>query len=328
MSKHYPVTLSHLQHLADKTVAIIGYGNQGAAQAKNLRDSGVRTIIGLRPTGNTYLIAKDDGFEVYPIAEAVAQADLIVMLMPDESIGQVFTDQVQPHVKTGATLGLAHGFAVHFETLTVPGHMNVVLMAPKGTGAGVRSQYLAGTAVPFLLSVYQDATGTAEAVALAYLAGQGAHKSLVLGTTIKEETETDLFGEQAVLCGGMVNLMQAGFEVLVEAGYSPEAAYFECIHEMKLVIDLVNARGIAGMNLAISDTAEYGEYTSGNHIVPLTETKARMHQVLAKIQDGSFAQAFMKEHAADKPTLATRREQTRQHPMEKVGNQLRQHLFG
>ena len=327
MSKQYHLTAEHMHHLHDKTVAIIGYGNQGAAQAKNLRDSGIRTIIGLRPTGNTYRIAKDDGFEVYPIEEASAMADMIVMLMPDESIGGVFTEQVLPHVKQGATLGLAHGFAVHFNTLSVPDHMNVVLVAPKGTGAGVRSQYLAGVAVPFLVSIHQDATGTAEAMALAYIAGQGGHKSMVLGTTIKEETETDLFGEQAVLCGGVVNLMQAGFEVLVEAGYSPEAAYFECIHELKLVIDLVNARGIAGMNVAISDTAEYGEYVSGERIVPLATTKANMRAVLDEIQDGSFAKAFMAEHHAGKPTLAERRKQTSAHAMEVVGRELRGELF-
>ena len=313
--------------LEGKTVAIIGYGSQGHAHALNLRDSGVKVIVGLRKGGQSWEVAEKDGFEVMPIAEAAAAGDVVMILINDEIMGEVYASEIAPNLKDGAAVAFAHGFNIRYDQIVPAENIDVFLAAPKGPGHTVRGQFMAGKGVPCLVAVEQDATGNAMDVALAYIAGIGGARAGILETTFTEETETDLFGEQTVLCGGVVDLMRCGFEVLVEAGYSPESAYFECLHELKLIIDLVNKAGVAGMNYSISDTAEYGEYVSGPVVLPAEETKERMRAVLENIQNGNFAQNWIEENKKGRPLFNERRQAVYDHPMEVVGRELREKML-
>jgi len=316
-----------IKKLSGKTVTIIGYGSQGHAHAMNLRDSGVNVIIGARESGASWGKAKADGFSVLPIAEAAKAGDIVMLLVNDEVMAEVYEAEIAPHLTAGKALAFAHGFNIRYGQIKPPADVDVFLAAPKGPGHTVRGQFVAGKGVPCLVAIDQDATGHALEVALAYIAGIGGARAGVLETTMTEETETDLFGEQTVLCGGVVDLMRCGFEVLVEAGYSPESAYFECIHELKLIIDLVNKAGASGMNFSISDTAEFGEYVSGPRIIPAEETKARMREVLTDVQDGTFADKWIKEHKAGRPLFNAKREALHDHPMEVIGRELREKML-
>ena len=327
MAKLYYEKDCNLSNLDGKTVAIVGYGSQGHAHALNLRDSGVNVIIGLRPTGKSYAVAKKDGFEVLPIAEAAKKADIITLLINDEIMADVYNKEVAPNLSAGKALVFAHGFNIRYNQIKPPADIDVFLAAPKGPGHTVRGQFVVGKGVPCLVAVEQDATGKAKDIALAYIAGIGGARAGILETTFTEETETDLFGEQVVLCGGVVDLMRCGFEVLVEAGYSPESAYFECLHELKLIIDLVNKAGVAGMNYSISDTAEYGEYVSGPKVLPADETKARMREVLKEVQNGGFAERWIAENKNGRPFFNAKRQELDEHPMEVVGRQLREKML-
>ena len=312
-----------LSLLADKTVAVLGYGSQGHAHAQNLRDSGVNVVIGLRPGGPTFEKAKRDGFEPLSVAEAVKKADLIMMLLPDQHQAKVYAEQMAPNLSAGKMLLFAHGFNIHFQQIRPPKDVDVAMVAPKGPGHLVRRTYTEGGGVPCLVAIEQDASGKALQLALAYAQGIGGARSGVIETTFREETETDLFGEQVVLCGGLSRLIQAGFETLVEAGYQPEIAYFECLHEVKLIVDLIYEGGMARMRYSISDTAEYGDYSRGKRVVT-DETKAEMKRILGEIQDGSFAKEFILENQAGQPHfLATRRLQS-EHQIEEVGGRLRE----
>jgi len=313
--------------LEGKTVAIIGYGSQGHAHAMNLRDSGVKVVVGARKGGKSWDVAAGDGFTVLPIAEATKASDIIMLLINDEIMGEVYDKEIAPQLTAGKAIAFAHGFNIRYKQIVPPGDVDVFLAAPKGPGHTVRSQYTQGRGVPCLIAVEQNATGKAKEVALAYIAGIGGARAGILETTMTEETETDLFGEQVVLCGGVVDLMRCGFEVLVEAGYSPESAYFECLHELKLIIDLVNKAGVSGMNYSISDTAEYGEYVSGPKILPAEETKARMREVLADVQNGNFAKKWIAEHKGGRPFFDAQRAAIKNHPMEVVGRQLREKML-
>ena len=283
--------------LKDKTVAIIGYGSQGHAHAQNLRDSGVKVVVGQRPGGDNYELAKEHGFNPVSAAEAAAQADLIMLLLPDEVQASVYENDIKPHLSTGKALLFAHGFNIHFCQIQPPKDVDVFLIAPKGPGHLVRRTYTEGGGVPCLVAIHQDATGNALKVALAYAKGVGGARSGVIETTFREETETDLFGEQAVLCGGVSALIKAGFETLVEAGYQPEMAYFECLHEMKLIVDLMYEGGLSRMRYSISNTAEYGDYVSGPRLIT-EEVKKEMKAVLKDIQSGVFARNFILEARA------------------------------
>ena len=313
--------------LEGKTVAIIGYGSQGHAHAMNLRDSGVKVVVGLRKSGKSWPVAEKDGFTVLPIAEATKAGDIIMLLINDEIMGEVYAQEIAPNLTAGKAIAFAHGFNIRYNQVVPPADVDVFLAAPKGPGHTVRSQYAAGRGVPCLIAVEQDATGKAKEIALAYIAGIGGARAGILETTMREETETDLFGEQVVLCGGVVDLMRCGFEVLVEAGYEPESAYFECLHELKLIIDLVNKAGVSGMNYSISDTAEYGEYVSGPRVLPAEETKARMREVLADVQSGEFAKRWIAEHKSGRPLFNAKRAALGDHPMEVVGRQLREKML-
>lgn len=322
MSKMYYDCDCEPELLRRMTVAIIGYGSQGHAHAQNLRDSGVKVVVGLYENSKSAAVARADGFEVLNTPDAVQKADWVMMLVNDEKMRAIYEDGVKGNLRTGMTLSFAHGFNVHFKEIVPPDFVNVVMIAPKGPGHTVRSQFTEGKGVPCLVAVQQDATGDAKRLALAYAAGLGAGRTGILETTFKEETETDLFGEQAVLCGGVTALMQAGFETLVEAGYQPESAYFECIHEMKLIIDLVVKDGFSFMRHSISDTAEYGDYNTGHRLIT-DATKAEMRKVLSEIQDGTFARKWLKENADGRPLFTRQREASRKHPMEAVGAELR-----
>ena len=313
--------------LYGKTITIIGYGSQGHAHALNLRDSGEDVIIGLRPSGKSYAVAKKDGFRVLPIAEAVKAGDIIMILVNDEIMADLYTNEIAPNLSPGNALAFAHGFNIRFGQIVPPPGVDVFLAAPKGPGHTVRGQFKAGKGVPCLVAVEQDATGKAMEIALAYIAGIGGARAGILETTFTEETETDLFGEQVVLCGGVVDLMRCGFEVLVEAGYSPESAYFECLHELKLIIDLVNKAGVSGMNYSVSDTAEYGEYFSGPKVLPPEETKERMREILKDVQSGKFAEAWIAENKNGRPFFNACRQAVSEHPMEVVGRQLREKML-
>jgi ketol-acid reductoisomerase len=308
--------------LAGKTIAVIGYGSQGHAHALNLKDSGHKVVVGLYEGSKSWKEAESKGFKVMTAKEAAAAADFIMILMNDEKQAKLYKESVEPGLKKGKTLAFAHGFNIHFKQIAPPSDVNVVMIAPKGPGHTVRSQYLEGKGVPDLIAVQQDATGEAKKLALAYASGIGGGRAGILETTFKEETETDLFGEQCVLCGGVTALMKAGFETLVEAGYQPESAYFECIHEMKLIIDLVVQQGISFMRYSISDTAEYGDYTVGKRIVT-EDTKREMKKVLGEIQDGSFARNWILENQANRPYFNRMREINAAHLSEKVGKELR-----
>lgn len=309
--------------LKDKTVAIIGYGSQGHAHAQNLRDSGVNVVVGQRPGGPNYDLAKADGFEPLSAAEAAAKADMIMILTPDQYQKALYENDIKPSLKAGDVLAFAHGFNVHFGQIIAPEDVDVVMIAPKGPGHLVRRVYTQGGAVPALYAVAQDASGKAKDVALAYAKGIGATRSGVLETTFREETETDLFGEQAVLCGGCSELIKAGFETLVEAGYQPEIAYFECLHEMKLIVDLLYEGGLSNMRWSISDTAEYGDYTRGPRVIN-DDTRAEMRKILKEIQQGEFARDFILENQSGNAHFKAMRRINSEHKIEEVGGRLRE----
>ncbi|MDG4656887.1 ketol-acid reductoisomerase [Ectobacillus antri] len=307
--------------LAGKKIAIIGYGSQGHAHAQNLRDNGFDVEIGLR-LGKSWDQAQADGFTVKSVSEATKTADVIMILLPDERQPEVYEGEVEPYLEAGNALVFAHGFNVHFKQITPPQDVDVFLVAPKGPGHLVRRTFTEGAAVPALFAVHQDATGTAREKALSYADGIGSTRAGVLETTFQEETETDLFGEQAVLCGGATALVKAGFETLVEAGYQPELAYFECLHELKLIVDLMYEGGLENMRYSVSDTAQWGDFVSGPRIVT-DETKQAMKKVLAEIQDGTFAQGWIAEHKAGRPVYNAINETENNHQIEKVGRELR-----
>ncbi len=305
-----------------KNVTIIGYGSQGHAHAQNLNDSGVKVTVGVRKGGPSWAKAEKAGLKVADVGDAVKQADVVMMLLPDEQIATVYKNDVEPNIKQGASLAFAHGFNVHYGQVVPRADLDVWMVAPKAPGHTVRSTYAQGGGVPHLIAVHADKTGKARDLALSYAAANGGGKAGVIETNFREETETDLFGEQAVLCGGAVELIKAGFETLTEAGYAPEMAYFECLHELKLIVDLIYEGGIANMNYSISNNAEYGEYVTGPRIVN-DETKKVMKQVLKDIQTGEYAKSFIVENRAGAPTLMSRRRITAEHPIEVVGEQLR-----
>jgi len=305
-----------------KNVTIIGYGSQGHAHAQNLNDSGVKVTVGVRKGGPSWAKVEQAGLKVAEVADAVRQADVVMMLLPDEQIAAVYKNDVEPNIKQGASLAFAHGFNVHYGQVVPRADLDVWMVAPKAPGHTVRSTYTQGGGVPHLIAVHADKTGKARDLALSYAAANGGGKAGVIETNFREETETDLFGEQAVLCGGAVELIKAGFETLTEAGYAPEMAYFECLHELKLIVDLIYEGGIANMNYSISNNAEYGEYVTGPRIVT-DETKKVMKQVLKDIQTGEYAKSFIVENRAGAPTLMSRRRITAEHPIEVVGEQLR-----
>ena len=322
ITKYYD-TDCNLGFLDGKTVSIIGFGSQGHAHAQNLHESGVNVVVGLRKDSSSWAKAEEAGLKVMEVEDAAEAGDLVMMLVPDEIAADIYATQVAKHMKPGNVLMFAHGFNIHFKAITPASDIDVIMVAPKGPGHTVRSQYQEGKGVPSLIAVYQDATGHAKDYALAYASGIGAGRAGILETTFREETETDLFGEQAVLCGGVTELMKAGFDTLVEAGYEPEMAYFECIHEMKLIVDLINNGGFAMMRYSISNTAEYGDYRTGKRLIT-DETRKEMKKVLTEIQNGTFASEFMQEFSSGRKIkfLATRRVES-EHLLEKVGKELR-----
>ena len=305
-----------------KNVTIDGYGSQGHAHALNLKDSGVKVTVGLRKGGASWSKAEAAKLKVLEVAEAVKTADIVMMLLPDEQIGTVYTNDVAPNIKQGASLAFAHGFNVHYGQVVPREDLDVWMVAPKAPGHTVRSTYTQGGGVPHLIAVHADKSGKARDLALSYAAANGGGKAGVIETNFREETETDLFGEQAVLCGGAVELIKAGFETLTEAGYAPEMAYFEVLHELKLIVDLIYEGGIANMNYSISNNAEYGEYVTGPKIIT-AESKAAMKQALKDIQTGEYAKSFITENRAGAPTLLSKRRLMAEHPIEIVGEQLR-----
>lgn len=323
MARMYYDSDCNLGLLKGKTVAIIGYGSQGHAHAQNLNDSGVRVVVGLTPTSEKRQQVINDGLTVMETAEAAKAADIIMILVPDQIQQEVYDLSIKPNLEEGNVLMFAHGFNIIFNQIVPPKNVDVIMVAPKGPGHTVRSQYNEGKGVPSLIAIHQDASGKAKEYALAYAAGIGAGRAGILETTFREETETDLFGEQAVLCGGVTELMKAGFETLVQAGYQPEIAYFECVHEMKLIVDLINQGGFSYMRYSISDTAEYGDYVTGKRIVT-DETRKEMRKVLKEIQDGKFASNWITENKSGGRAnfLAMRRNES-EHQVEKVGAELR-----
>lgn len=322
MVKMYYENDADLSLLQGKTIAVIGYGSQGHAQAQNMRDSGLKVIIGQRPGGPNYDLAKSHGFEPVSAKEAAEQADVIQILLPDEVQGKVFQEEILPGLKPGKALVFSHGFNIHFGIITPPKDVDVYMVAPKGPGHLVRRVYTEGGAVPGLIAVYQDASGKAKDLALAHSKGVGCTRSGVIETSFREETETDLFGEQVVLCGGLTELITKGFETLVEAGYAPEIAYFECLHEVKLIVDLIYEKGIGNMRYSISDTAEYGDLTVGPRIIN-DSVKAEMKKVLGEIQRGEFARNWILENQAGRPSFKALRRRGAEHQIETVGKELR-----
>ncbi|MCA0372684.1 MAG: ketol-acid reductoisomerase [Proteobacteria bacterium] len=309
--------------IKDKTIAIVGYGSQGHAHALNLRDSGCKNVIvALRAGSATAKKAEGEGFKVVSVTEAAKTADILMIVTPDEGQADLYSAEIGPYLKAGQTLFFAHGFSVHFELIQPPKDVNVALVAPKGPGHTVRGEYQKGGGVPCLFAIYQNADGNAENIALAYASGVGGGRSGIIQTTFREECETDLFGEQAVLCGGVVELIRAGFETLVEGGYAPEMAYFECLHEVKLIVDLIYEGGIANMDYSVSNTAEYGQYVTGPRIIT-AETKAEMKRVLTDIQTGKFTRDWMLENKAGAPMFKATRRLNAEHPIEEVGHRLR-----
>jgi ketol-acid reductoisomerase len=311
-----------LSLIKSKRIAIIGYGSQGHAHALNLNDSGMNVVVGLRKEGASWGKAAKAGLKVAEIRDAVKDADLVMLLMPDETIASVYQADIAPVIKQNAALAFAHGFNVHYGQVSPRADLDVIMIAPKAPGHTVRGTYAQGGGVPCLIAVHQDTTGNARNVALAYASAIGGGKAGIIQTNFREETETDLFGEQAVLCGGTVELIKAGFETLVEAGYAPEMAYFECLHELKLIVDLIYEGGIANMNYSISNNAEFGEYVTGPKVVG-PEAKAAMKEALVRIQTGEYAKAFILENRAGAPTLLSRRRLMAEHPIEQVGEKLR-----
>lgn len=311
-----------LSLIKGKNVTIIGYGSQGHAHAQNLNDSGVKVTVGLRKGGASWAKVEKAGLKVAEVAEAVKTADVVMILLPDEQIATVYKNDVEPNIKKGASLAFAHGFNVHYGQVVPRDDLDVWMVAPKAPGHTVRSTYTQGGGVPHLVAVHADKSGKARDLALSYAVANGGGKAGIIETNFREETETDLFGEQAVLCGGTVELIKAGYETLIEAGYAPEMAYFECLHELKLIVDLIYEGGIANMNYSISNNAEYGEYVTGPRIVT-DETKKVMKQVLKDIQTGEYAKSFILENRAGAPTLQSRRRLTAEHSIEQVGEKLR-----
>lgn len=308
--------------IQSKTVAVIGYGSQGHAHANNLQDSGVKVVVGLRPGSASAAKAEQAGIAVSPVDQAVDSADLVMVLAPDEHQAKLYREKIEPHLKHGSALAFAHGFNIHFGQIAPRPDLDVFMIAPKGPGHLVRSTYTQGGGVPSLIAVHQDASGRAKDLSLSYAVAIGAGRAGVIETTFREETETDLFGEQAVLCGGLTALAQAGFETLVDAGYAPEMAYFECLHELKLIVDLMYEGGIANMRYSISNTAEYGDLTRGPRIIT-EETRWEMQRILQEIQSGEFAREFILENQAGAPTLKAKRRLGREHSIEVVGEKLR-----
>ncbi|HFK1810950.1 TPA: ketol-acid reductoisomerase [Bacillus cereus] len=313
---------ANVELLQGKTVAVVGYGSQGHAQAQNLRDSGVEVVVGVRP-GKSYEVAKADGFEVMSVSEAVRTAQVVQMLLPDEQQAHVYKAEVEENLREGQMLLFSHGFNIHFGQINPPSYVDVAMVAPKSPGHLVRRVFQEGNGVPALVAVHQDATGTALHVALAYAKGVGCTRAGVIETTFQEETETDLFGEQAVLCGGVTALVKAGFETLTGGGYRPEIAYFECLHELKLIVDLMYEGGLTTMRHSISDTAEFGDYVTGSRIVT-DETKKEMKRVLTEIQQGEFAKKWILENQAGRPTYNAMKKAEQNHQLEKVGAELRE----
>ncbi|HEY57125.1 MAG TPA: ketol-acid reductoisomerase [Anaerolineae bacterium] len=305
-----------------RKVAVLGYGSQGHAHAQNLRDNGVDVRVGLRPGGRSWARAEADGFPVLPVAQAVQEADVVMLLLPDTRQPAVYREHIAPHLRPGQTLMFAHGFNIHYGTIQPPDFVDVSMVAPKAPGHRVREVFVQGGGTPALLAVHQDASGQARAIALAYAWGIGTTRASVLETTFKEETETDLFGEQTVLCGGVSALIQAGFETLVEAGYQPELAYFETLHELKLIVDLLYRGGLTYMRYSVSDTAEYGDYVSGQRVIGETVRQA-MRQILEEIQSGAFARRWIEENEQGRPWFERQRREAARHPIERVGRRLR-----
>lgn len=322
MAKLFHESDCNMGLLKGKTIAIIGYGSQGHAHALNLKESGLDVVVGLYEGSKSWKIAEEAGFKVMVAADAAKAADIIMILINDEKQASLYKESIEPNLTAGKALAFAHGFNIHFQQITPPADVDVIMIAPKGPGHTVRSEYVAGKGVPCLIAVHQDATGHAQDYALAYAAGIGGARAGVLETTFRMETETDLFGEQAVLCGGVTALMQAGFETLVEAGYDPQNAYFECIHEMKLIVDLIYEGGFSKMRYSISDTAEYGDYEIGKRIIT-EDTKKEMKKVLSEIQDGTFARNWINENMVNRPHFNATRRLKREHQLETVGEGIR-----
>jgi ketol-acid reductoisomerase len=322
MAKMYYDTDANLDFLSGKKIAIIGYGSQGHAHALNLKDSGLEVMVGLYPGSPSWQKAEAEGLTVKNTADAAAAADFLMILLPDEVQKSVYTKDIAPNLKEGDVLAFAHGFNIHFAQVVPPPHVDVVMVAPKGPGHLVRRVFQQGQGVPSLFAVYQDASGQARDRAMAYARGIGGTRAGILETTFREETETDLFGEQVVLCGGLSALIKAGFETLVNAGYQPELAYFECMHEVKLIVDLIVEGGLSTMRHSISNTAEYGDYTRGDRIIT-DDTRAEMRKILSEIQSGQFAREFVLENQAGKPGFTAMRRREAEHPIEAVGKDLR-----
>ncbi|MFP4649038.1 MAG: ketol-acid reductoisomerase [Halorhodospira sp.] len=311
-----------LSLITSRRVAIIGYGSQGHAHANNLKESGVNVVVGLRPGSSSAAKAQQAGLEVASVEEATQGADVVMMLVPDEAAPEIYSQQVAPNLKKGAAIAFAHGFNIHYGQIRPAADHDVIMIAPKGPGHTVRSTYVAGAGVPSLIAVEQDASGQAKEIALAYAVANGAGRSGIIETSFREETETDLFGEQTVLCGGIAALIEAGFETLVEAGYAPEMAYFECLHETKLIVDLLYEGGLANMRYSVSNTAEYGDFTRGPRVIN-EESREAMREILEEIQNGDFAKEYVLENKAGAPTLHARRRLAAEHPIEEVGQRLR-----
>lgn len=316
---------ANVEYLNGKTIAVIGYGSQGHAQAQNLRDAGMKVVVGLRKGSKSWAKVEEDGLQAMTVAEAAETADIIHMLIPDEQQAIVYKTEVAPHMKAGKALSFSHGFNIHFKQIVPPEDVDVFMVAPKSPGHSFRKAVQQGTGVPGLIAVYQDATGQCKEIGLAFAKAVGCTKAGVLETTFKEETETDLFGEQAVLCGGVSALVQAGFETLVEAGYQPESAYFECFHELKLIVDLMYVGGLEYMRYSISDTAEYGDYVSGPRVIT-DETKKEMKRILDDIQNGVFAKNWILENQAGRPSFNRMRARNAEHQIEAVGAELRKNM--
>lgn len=323
MSRMYYDVDAELSLLKGKKVAVIGYGSQGHAQALNLKESGVDVILGLRPGGRTWRLAQEAGWKPLPVAEAASQADIIQILIPDERHHETYEKEIKPNLKAGKSLCVSHGFSVHFNQIVPPADVDVFMVAPKSPGHLVRRMYQEGKGVPGLIAVYQDASGQAKQKALAYAKGIGCTRAGVFETSFREETESDLFGEQAVLCGGASELVRAGFDTLVEAGYQPEIAYFECLHELKLIVDLMYEGGISLMRYSVSDTAQYGDLTRGRRIIT-EETRQEMRRILKEIQTGEFAKEWILENQANRPSFNAITRRDEEHQIEQVGRRLRE----
>jgi ketol-acid reductoisomerase len=322
MAEMYYETDANMELLKDKTIGIIGYGSQGHAHALNLKDSGLTVIVGLYEGSSSWTKAEQDGLRVATVSEVSLEADIIMMLVPDHLQASIYKESIHPHMLPGKTLMFAHGFNIHYDAIVAPDYVDVSMVAPKAPGHRMRQVYTKGSGVPGLLAVHQNASGNAHPIGLAYARGVGCTRAGVLDTTFKEETETDLFGEQAVLCGGVTALVKAGFETLVEAGYQPESAYFECMHELKLIVDLFYEGGLEYMRYSISDTAEFGDYTRGPVVVDAT-VKENMKKILVQIQDGTFAREWIAENDEGRHTFNRLRAENAEHPIEKVGKELR-----